>query len=196
MLQKLSHCFCSKKFLALLLVLILLIGGVFLLCKSPVAGGKESCEQQLARAAANLSGAFSATLEIKYDDFAANVQYEQRYIGDSTFRFTSPPSLDGFELTIADGAVNLSYRGLGSTMNTDQFFSASGAGMFLTALENIISQQGFACAEENGVLTLTMPAGEEEPTFLAQLDTQSGAIIKLEFPQENVSINVSDFTMQ
>ena len=111
MMQMLSRFFVPKKLIAVLLALLVVIGSIFLFQKFS-SSSDEASAQDLSRIAANLSGGFTANLSMEYGDFQSAAQFEQRYIGDCTFRFSSPPSLDGFELTLSDGKVTVCYRGI------------------------------------------------------------------------------------
>lgn len=101
MMQMLSRFFVPKKLIAVLLALLVVIGSIFLFQKFS-SSSDEASAQDLSRIAANLSGGFTANLSMEYGDFQSAAQFEQRYIGDCTFRFSSPPSLDGFELTLSE----------------------------------------------------------------------------------------------
>lgn len=192
-MPKMSH-FCSKKGIGVLLLLLVIVGGAFALCHFSMDKANNNCEQQLSRLAANLSGGFSAQLEISYDGFSADANYEQQYLGDCQLHFTSPPSLDGFVLTVKEGQTELSYRGLASTRDTDQFFSSSGAGLFLEALEILSNPQSLQCEQEEGQLLLSLPSSENEHRFRAVIDTERGVPTLFEFPSEGCSIRLDDMT--
>lgn len=192
-MPKMSH-FCSKKGIGILLLLLMVVGGAFALCHFSTDQADNSREQQLSRLAANLSGGFCAQLEICYDGFVADANYEQQYLGDCRFHFTSPPSLDGFELAVREGQAELSYRGLASTQNTDPFFSSSGAGLFLKALETVSDPQSLTCEQEEEQLILSLPSGEKEHRFRAVIDAGSGAPISFKFPEEGCIIQLHEVT--
>lgn len=192
MMQMLSRFFVPKKLIAVLLALLVVIGSIFLFQKfSP--SSDEASAQDLSRIAANLSGGFTANLSMEYGDFQSAAQFEQRYIGDCTFRFSSPPSLDGFELTLSDGKVTVCYHGISSSISNDQLFESSGAGLFLQALETITSMQGLSSQTEDGILTLSLPGSEEDPAFSAKLNPTDAELLEVSFPQENFKVVVSDF---
>ena len=193
MMQMLSRFFVPKKLIAVLLALLVVIGSIFLFQKFSSSSGEASA-QDLSRIAANLSGGFTANLSMEYGDFQSAAQFEQRYIGDCTFRFSSPPSLDGFELTLSDGKVTVCYRGISSSMSSDQLFESSGAGLFLQALETITSMQGLSSQTEDGILTLSLPGSEEDPAFSAKLNPTDAELLEVSFPQENFKVVVSDFS--
>ena len=91
MLQKLSRFFVPKRLIVVLVLLAVLAGGILLFCRNPSGSAQDF---DLNRAVANLSGSFSADLQMRLADFEARAAFQQSYIGDCTFQFTSPPSLD------------------------------------------------------------------------------------------------------
>ncbi len=192
-MPKMSH-FLSKKGIGVLLLILAIVAGALALSHFSLNKADSRPEQQLSRLAANLSGGFKAQLEISCDGFSANADFQQQYLGDCQFRFTSPPSLDGFVLTVREGQAELSYRGLASTQNTDQFFSSSGAGLFLEALQGLSNPQGLQCEQADGQLLLSLPSGENENRLLAVVDAESGTPVSVEFPQEGCVIRLNEVT--
>ena len=192
-MPKMSH-FLSKKGIGVLLLILAIVAGALALSHFSLNKADSRPEQQLSRLAANLSGGFKAQLEISCDGFSANADFQQQYLGDCQFRFTSPPSLDGFVLTVREGQAELSYRGLASTQNTDQFFSSSGAGLFLEALQGLSNPQGLQCEQADGQLLLSLPSGENENRLLAVVDAESGTPVSVEFPQEGCVIRLDEVT--
>lgn len=192
-MPKMSH-FCSKKGIGVLLLILAIVAGALALSHFSRNKADSRPEQQLSRLAANLSGGFKAQLEISCDGFSANADFQQQYLGDCQFRFTSPPSLDGFVLTVREGQAELSYRGLASTQNTDQFFSSSGAGLFLEALQGLSNPQGLQCEQADGQLLLSLPSDENENRLLAVVDAESGTPVSVEFPQEGCIIRLNEVT--
>lgn len=192
-MPKMSH-FCSKKGIGVLLLILAIVAGALALSHFSRNKADSRPEQQLSRLAANLSGGFQAQLEISYDGFSASADFQQQYLGDCQFRFTSPPSLDGFVLTVREGQAELSYRGLASTQNTDQFFSSSGAGLFLEALQGLSNPQGLQCEQADSQLLLSLPSGENENRLLAVVDAESGTPVSVEFPQEGCIIQLDEVT--
>lgn len=192
-MPKMSH-FLSKKGIGVLLLILAIVAGALALSHFSRNKADSRPEQQLSRLAANLSGGFQAQLEISCDGFSANADFQQQYLGDCQFRFTSPPSLDGFVLTVREGQAELSYRGLASTQNTDQFFSSSGAGLFLEALQGLSNPQGLQCEQADGQLLLSLPSGENENRLLAVVDAESGTPVSVEFPQEGCIIQLDEVT--
>ena len=171
MMQMLSRFFVPKKLIAVLLALLVVIGSIFLFQKFS-SSSDEASAQDLSRIAANLSGGFTANLSMEYGDFQSTAQFEQRYIGDCTFRFSSSPS----------------------SISNDQLFESSGAGLFLQALETITSMQELSSQTEDGILTLSLPGSEEDPAFSAKLNPTDAELLEISFPQEKFKVVVSDFS--
>ena len=195
-MPKMSH-FLSKKGIGVLLLILAIVAGALALSHFSRNKADSRPEQQLSRLAANLSGGFKAQLEISCDGFSANADFQQQYLGDCQFRFTSPPSLDGFVLTVREGQAELSYRGLASTQNTDQFFSSSGAGLFLEPEVHLRPDghsSGLQCEQADGQLLLSLPSGENENRLLAVVDAESGTPVSVEFPQEGCVIRLNEVT--
>ena len=91
MLQTLSRFFSIKKLLLVLALLAVIIGGILFLRQE-----KESAPD-LNRLSSDLSGGISCTVQLQRGDFRAQSLFSQSFIGESSLRFFSPPSLDGFE---------------------------------------------------------------------------------------------------
>ena len=145
MLQKLSRFFVPKRLIVVLVLLAVLAGGILLFCRNPSGSAQDF---DLNRAVANLSGSFSADLQMRLGDFEAKAAFQQSYIGDCTFQFTSPPSLDGFCVSVQDGQVSLSYKGLDCSVPSDELFQQSGAGMFLEVLQSLSSGQNIETQQQ------------------------------------------------
>ena len=92
MLQTLSRFFSIKKLLLVLALLAVIIGGILFLRQE-----KESAPD-LNRLSSDLSGGISCTVQLQRGDFRAQSLFSQSFIGESSLRFFSPPSLDGFEI--------------------------------------------------------------------------------------------------
>ena len=105
MLQTLSRFFSIKKLLLVLALLVVIIGGILFLRQE-----KESAPD-LNRLSSDLSGGISCTVQLQRGDFRAQSLFSQSFIGESSLRFFSPPSLDGFEIRQSEGKTTLAWIG-------------------------------------------------------------------------------------
>ena len=132
-MKQIRSCFSLSKrkhllFLCMVLAAVIVSGSVFFLCRTK--SEKEQTENQLlSRISSELSGSFRTNLNICWNDFSAAAALEQRYIGDCTLRFLSPPSLEGFEILLSEQNISLSYHGISCQTDSDGLFSSSGAGI-------------------------------------------------------------------
>lgn len=192
MLQKLSRFFVPKRLILVLVLLAVLAGGILLFCHNSFGGAPDF---DLNRAVANLSGSFSADLQMRLGDFEAKANFQQPYIGDCTFQFTSPPSLDGFSVSMQDGQVSLSYKGLDCSVPSDELFEQSGAGMFLQVLQSLSAGQNIDAQEqEDGTMLLTFPLIENGSSCTVQLDPSTFAILRADIPEQDCSFILSNFS--
>ena len=194
MLQKLSRFFVPKRLIVVLVLLAVLAGGILLFCRNPSGSAQDF---DLNRAVSNLSGSFSADLQMRLADFEARAAFQQSYIGDCTFQFTSPPSLDGFCVSVQDGQVSLSYKGLDCSVPSDELFQQSGAGMFLEVLQSLSSGQNIETQqqEDDGTVLLTFPLIENGSSCTVQLDPSTLAILRADIPEQDCSFILSNFVL-
>lgn len=195
-MKQIRSCFSlSKKkyllFLCVVLAAVIVSGSLFFLCRAKNGQSQTEQNQLLTRISSDLSGSFRANLNISWNDFSASAAFEQRYIGDCTLRFLSPPALEGFEILLSEQNISLSYRGISCQTDSDGLFSSSGAGMLIDAFQRLSEPQSMAAEEKDGILTLTDPS----QTFFAEFDTESGELLKIHFPSENLSVKFSEFSV-
>ena len=119
MLQTLSRFFSIKKLLLVLALLAVIIGGILFLRQE-----KESAPD-LNRLSSDLSGGISCTVQLQRGDFRAHSFFSQSFIGESSLRFFSPPSLDGFEIRQSEGKTTLAWKGMSCDLSSQQLLSQS-----------------------------------------------------------------------
>ena len=119
MLQTLSRFFSIKKLLLVLALLAVIIGGILFLRQE-----KESAPD-LNRLSSDLSGGISCTVQLQRGDFRAQSLFSQSFIGESSLRFFSPPSLDGFEIRQSEGKTSLAWKGMSCDLSSQQLLSQS-----------------------------------------------------------------------
>ena len=112
MLQTLSRFFSIKKLLLVLALLAVIIGGILFLRQE-----KESAPD-LNRLSSDLSGGISCTVQLQRGDFRAQSLFSQSFIGESSLRFFSPPSLDGFEIRQSEGKTTLAWKGMSCDLSS------------------------------------------------------------------------------
>lgn len=194
-MKQIRSCFSLSKrkhllFLCMVLAAVIVSGSVFFLCRTK--SEKEQTENQLlSHISSELSGSFRTNLNICWNDFSAAAALEQRYIGDCTLRFLSPPSLEGFEILLSEQNISLSYHGISCQTDSDGLFSSSGAGILMETFQTLTEPQSMAAEEKDGILTLTAPS----QTFFAEFDAQSGELLEICFPDEKLSFKFSEFSV-
>ena len=190
MMQCLSRFFAPKKLMAVVLLLILMTAGIFFWKNH----SSSSPSQLTERISSELSGPWEAKLQMDCGDFSALCQFRQQYIGEASFQFLAPPSLEGFGLEIKDQQINLSYHGMKGSISADRLMESSGAGMFLEAIDSITRQEGLEDISEKDspILTLAVPSEDGEPLFSMSFD-ENGIPLSLSFPQKELTITITDF---
>lgn len=149
MLQTLSRFFSIKKLLLVLALLAVIIGGILFLRQE-----KESAPD-LNRLSSDLSGGISCTVQLQRGDFRAQSLFSQSFIGESSLRFFSPPSLDGFEIRQSEGKTTLAWKGMSCDLSSQQLLSQSGAGLFMQILGQLsdgLDEQQIQIEPEEGSL--------------------------------------------
>ena len=157
MLQTLSRFFSIKKLLLVLALLAVIIGGILFLRQE-----KESAPD-LNRLSSDLSGGISCTVQLQCGDFRAQSLFSQSFIGESSLRFFSPPSLDGFEIRQSEGKTTLAWKGMSCDLSSQQLLSQSGAELFMPI------QEGGSCSvvlEEQTLALLRIECHEQDASFI------------------------------
>ena len=157
MLQTLSRFFSIKKLLLVLALLVVIIGGILFLRQE-----KESAPD-LNRLSSDLSGGISCTVQLQRGDFRAQSLFSQSFIGESSLRFFSPPSLDGFEIRQSEGKTTLAWKGMSCDLSSQQLLSQSGAGLFMQILGQLsdgLDEQQIQIEPEESSFRLTFPIQE------------------------------------
>ena len=175
MLQTLSRFFSIKKLLLVLALLVVIIGGILFLRQE-----KES--------APDLN-------RLQRGDFRAQSLFSQSFIGESSLRFFSPPSLDGFEIRQSEGKTTLAWKGMSCDLSSQQLLSQSGAGLFMQILGQLsdgLDEQQIQIEPEEGSFRLTFPI-QEGGSCSVVLEEQTLALLSIECPEQDASFILSDF---
>ena len=142
---------------------------------------KESAPD-LNRLSSDLSGGISCTVQLQRGDFRAQSLFSQSFIGESSLRFFSPPSLDGFEIRQSEGKTTLAWKGMSCDLSSQQLLSQSGAGLFMQ----------IQIEPEEGSFRLTFPI-QECGSCSVVLEEQTLALLSIECPEQDASFILSDF---
>ena len=168
MLQTLSRFFSIKKLLLVLALLAVIIGGILFLRQE-----KESAPD-LNRLSSDLSGGISCTVQLQRGDFRAQSLFSQSFIGESSLRFFSPPSLDGFEIRQSEGKTSLAWK------------------QILAQLADGLDEQQMQIEPEEGSFRLTFPI-QEGGSCSVVLEEQTLALLRIECLEQDASFILSDF---
>ena len=179
MLQTLSRFFSIKKLLLVLALLAVIIGGILFLRQE-----KESAPD-LNRLSSDLSGGISCTVQLQRGDFRAQSLFSQSFIGESSLRFFSPPSLDGFEIRQSEGKTSLAWKGMSCDLSSQQLLS-------LGQLSDGLDEQQVQIEPEERSFRLTFPI-QEGGSCSVVLEEQTLALLRIECPEQDASFILSDF---
>ena len=119
----------------------------------------------------------------------------ESFIGKSSLRFFSPPSLDGFEIQQSEGKTSLAWKGMSCDLSSQQLLSQSGAGLFMQILEQLadgLDEQQIQIEPEEGSFRLTFPI-QEGGSCSVVLEEQTLALLRIECPEQGASFILSDF---
>lgn len=189
MLQTLSRFFSIKKLLLVLALLAVIISSILFLRQE-----KES-SPDLKRLSSDLSGVISCTVQLQRGDFRAQSLFSQSFIGESSLRFFSPPSLDGFEIRQSEGKTTLAWKGMSCDLSSQQLLSQSGAGLFMQILGQLsdgLDEQQIQIEPEEGSFRLTFPI-QKGGSCSVVLEEQTLALLSIECPEQDASFILSDF---
>ena len=189
MLQTLSCFFSIKKLLLVLALLVVIISSILFLRQE-----KESAPD-LNRLSSDLSGGISCTVQLQRGDFRAQSLFSQSFIGESSLRFFSPPSLDGFEIRQSEGKTSLAWKGMSCDLSSQQLLSQSGAGLFMQILGQLsdgLDEQQVQIEPEESSFRLTFPI-QEGGSCSVVLEEQTLALLRIECPEQDASFILSDF---
>ena len=170
-MKSLSRFFVPKRLLAVLIALLCAVGAILYFARSP-----RQQDFDLTRSLSALSGSFSTTISMQLPNFQTQAQYTQTYIGNCSFTFTSPPSLDGFTVTLQDGEVLLSFAGLDCAVSSSELFEQSGAGKFCSVMKALSAGQGIESEQTEEGTKLSFYTESGSPCTVL-LDAQSGALL-------------------
>lgn len=141
--------------------------------------------------AETLNASYTSTMEIAYHDIKAVATLDQQFPGNYKLSFTEPEVMNGMILETEGQTVNITYRGLSARFTTDQFFNSTMAKTVITTLNNVTAQDGLEFTMEDNSLAITGKGNTGD--FQLIIDPQNGNLMKLNIPEQELSINFKDF---
>lgn len=155
-------------------------------------GDKSAVSADEARILSGLSSPFHTSASIRYGSLTAETTVARDSPLSCTVVFTAPESLRDMAYTFREESVELSYKGLQFSFDPSGVPDRSAAKAMVSAL----------AAATQGTLTQARRQGNEleaqgtgpRGLFTLLLDAESGALIKLSVPQEELEIIFSDFS--
>ena len=137
------------------------------------------------------SGNFETAAEIRYKELKATASVSRETPDSCTVVFASPPSLKDMSFVFRRDSVDLSYKGLGFRFDPDSLPGGAVAGLTVSAINRAMSDDGLTLDYADGKLGITgiMDSGE----FHLLLDQQSGNLLKLSIPAEELEIAFVNF---
>lgn len=137
------------------------------------------------------SGNYETAAEISYKELKATASISRETPESCTVVFDSPPSLKDMSFIFRRDSVDLGYKGLSFRFDPDSLPGGAIANLTVSAINRAMSDDGLSLALANGALEITgvMDSGE----FRLLLDPESGNLIKLSVPAEELEIAFSNF---
>jgi len=109
-----------------------------------------------------------------------------------TMTFTHPDTLRGMEMVMAEGGLDIRYRGLDFTFSSAMAPRGSIPRLTSNVISSLLQREGIT-SRDLGDNTLLADGRIGADAFTAKLDNQTGAIIKLSIPSRNLEISFDNF---
>lgn len=171
-----------RKIAALLLVAAVSIG--------LLAGCGEKSPAKSEQPLAEHTGNYQTTANINYKDLKATAVICQD-IGSCSVSFTAPASLKDMAFVFGEDAVDVSYKGLGFQFDPQSLPGGALARIMTSSINKAMRNDGISVTLTDSGIDLTgmLDVGE----FTLQLDRDSGNILKLSVPSEELEIEFLNF---
>lgn len=138
-----------------------------------------------------LSESYGMTATIHYNEFEMTALVDKDQPGHYNIELTEPESLAGMMLDITDDQVAITYKGITADFDPDSIAGSAIAKGLIGVLNTVAGEQGISASLQDGTFTLS---GENDMgAFTLTLDAESGSLLALEIPSENLSVEFSDF---
>lgn len=162
-----------------------------------VFAGLSACSRQTpVRTPVNLltehSGNFDATANITYKELRATATIVQETPRACSVTFSSPASLKDMSFVFREGVVDMAYKGLAFTFDPQSLPGGAAAKIAVAGINRAMKDDGITVDYTEGILSLSgiMESGE----FSLRLDPESGNLMKLSVPAEELEIEFINFT--
>ena len=138
------------------------------------------------------SGNFETTANISYKELKATATITRETPKSCIVVFTSPESIKDMAFVYSEGNVDLSYKGMSFSFDPDSLPGRAIANIAIAGINKAMEADGFSLDYTGNALVLTgvMESGE----FTMRLDKESGNLIKLSVPAEDLEIEFVNFS--
>ncbi len=134
---------------------------------------------------------FNTTAQITMKDISCTAQLEKG-TGYLTFSFTQPESLKDMRLTLKGEELEVSYKGLSASFDSQTLLNSSIMQSFLSAIDQAGTGSDLDIKMEDGYLVVLGTTPESQ--FELRLNNETGNFIKLSFPQDEMEFVFDNFT--
>lgn len=140
---------------------------------------------------AGRSGNYETTANIVYRGLEATASIAQSTPESCRVAFSAPDTVEGMELTFARDSVGVAYKGLSFQFDPGSVPSGAVARIAVEAIGKAMRDEGVELRQTESGLELcgALDAGE----FTLRLDAESGNLLKLSVPSEDLEITFENF---
>ena len=161
---------------------------VFSGCMGP--GAESSSQMNGEEIGRTVKQNLNTTAQIKMKDISCTAELEKG-TGYLTFSFTQPESLKDMRLTLKGEELEVSYKGLSASFDSETLLNSSIMQSFLAAVDKAGTGSDLDIRMENGYLVVAGTAGDSQFEF--HLNNETGNFIKLTFPQDEMEFVFDNF---
>ena len=154
--------------------------------------GAEPVTPQNAKALRHFTGLFETTAHITYRDLSAIARIVQDTPEACTVTFSAPDTLKNMSFVFRQDQVKVSYRGLSFDFDPGSIPGSAVAKAAVSSINAALQKEGLALEQLSGSLSLT--GSSESGDFTLLIDTESGDLLKLTVPSQELEIAFENFT--
>lgn len=177
-----------KRVISLLLAVLLSVS-VLAGCKEASTGGEAALSE--AQISEKLQTDFASSAKIKYKGIEAEAQIKKEG-GGCTVDFTAPENLAGMQFDLSDEKLGISYKGFHVDIDPNSAVGGAVVKLLVKALTTAAEKNGVDISVEKDVVEIV--SNQQSFQFSLRLDGESGNILNLQIPDEELDISFENFT--
>lgn len=137
------------------------------------------------------AGGYSTTANITYKELRAVAAISQETPSSCSVTFESPPSLESMGFIFRQDGVDMSYKGLSFSFEPDSLPGGAVARLAVSAINKAMNDDGLSVGIDGSALEVRgiMESGD----FILRMDKETGNLIKLSVPGEELEIEFVNF---